>query len=246
MNRSTAAPTAADERRESAARLKKALERAEPHNWLVHKIYVPILYGAARGHARGKLIDIGAADQPWKALFEPFIDEYIGVDHASSLHDISEIDVVGSAYDTTLESDSADTVISTAVWEHLERPLDAAREAHRILRPGGALILTCPLFWHIHEEPRDFYRYTAYGLDYLLTSADFQIVEIRPLSGFIVTFIQEFCYYLVRLSGGRLRRLRWGFSIVSWLLQRFAYYTRRFDLSHEFTWMYLVVARKPE
>lgn len=40
--------------------------------------------------------------------------------------------------------DSADMVISTAVWEHVVRPDAYALELVRMLRPGGVLYLLCP------------------------------------------------------------------------------------------------------
>ena len=113
---------------------------------------------------------------------------------------------------------------------------------YRILKPGGYVILTTPLFWHLHEEPRDFYRYTKYGLRYLFTEAGFEIVELRPLSGFVVTFAQELCYFLQRF---RRRPIRWLIAGMQFLIQWTAYQLNRWDRSYGFTWMYLAVARKP-
>jgi len=46
------------------------------------------------------------------------------------------------------------------------------------LRPGGHLILTAPQYWSLHEEPRDFYRYTSIGLQYLTSEAGLEFVEL--------------------------------------------------------------------
>ena len=54
------------------------------------------------------------------------------------------------------------------------------RECSRVLRPNGFLILSGPFFWPLHEEPYDFFRFTKYGFEQLLRSAEFlewQIVE---------------------------------------------------------------------
>lgn len=103
------------------------------------------------------------------------------------------------------------------------------------------MLLTAPLFWHLHEEPRDFYRYTKYGLEYLFTTAGFRIIEISPLSGFIVTFCQELCYFLERFRRRFFSRL---LSAIQFLVQFVAYHLDRCDRSYGFTWMYLIVARK--
>jgi ubiquinone/menaquinone biosynthesis C-methylase UbiE len=170
-----------------------------------------------------------------------FVKEHIGVDHVETQHDHTSVDIFASAYDTTLLDASADTVLCTAVLEHLEWPQDAIREMYRILKPGGYVILTAPLFWHLHEEPRDFYRYTKYGLEYLFTREGFLVKEILPLSGFIVTFLQELCYFLERF---RRRPIGWFISGMQFTLQWVAWHLRRWDKSDAFTWMYLVVAQK--
>jgi hypothetical protein len=58
---------------------------------------------------------------------------------------------------------------------------------HRILKPGGHLWLSTPLFYAEHEVPFDFYRYTQFGLKHLLTSAGFTIEHIEWLEGYCGT-----------------------------------------------------------
>jgi SAM-dependent methyltransferase len=52
--------------------------------------------------------------------------------------------VVGNLYRTHLASGVADIAICSEVVEHLTDDLDALREIHRVLRPGGVLILATP------------------------------------------------------------------------------------------------------
>ena len=211
------------------------------HNWLVHRIHDVALEKALKNYACGILVDIGCGEKPYAAMVRPFVKQHIGVDHKETLHSMNNVDMIGTAYDTTLPNEAADTILCTAVLEHLERPSDALREMYRILRPGGHVILSAPLFWHLHEEPRDFYRYTKYGLHYLFETNGFEIVELKPLSGFIVTFGQELCYFLNRF---RRRPLRWLVTGVQFVIQWTAYQLNRWDRSYGFTWMYLVVAQK--
>jgi SAM-dependent methyltransferase len=129
------------------------------------------------------------------------------------------------------------------VLEHLEEPEEALRECHRVLRAGGFAVYSVPFIWHLHEEPRDFYRFSKYGLQYLFEKCGFSIVELKALSGFWVTFGQLLVYNLYRLNRGPLR---W-FRIVDGLgllLQGLAYALEQVDRSEQWTWMYLVVARK--
>lgn len=104
------------------------------------------------------------------------------------------------------------------------------------------MILTAPFFWHIHEAPRDFYRYTAFGLRYLFEKAGYTVLELTPLSGFLVTFAQELVYYLYG------SKPRWRIPLLrealATLIQGTAYLLSPLDRSTHFTWMYLVVAQK--
>ena len=212
-------------------------------NWLVHRIMDKHLARAAAAYARGRLLDVGCGEKPYRAIFAPFVAEHIGLDHVDTLHDHAAIDLYGHADAIPAEALSFDTVLCTAVLEHVEEPARAAAEMHRVLRPRGVVILTAPLFWHIHEAPRDFYRYTEYGLRYLLTKAGFEIQEMVPLSGFVVTFGQEMVYFLRQTWLGR--RLRPVAVLLGSLIQTAAFVLGKVDPTQDFTWMYLVVARKP-
>jgi SAM-dependent methyltransferase len=218
--------------------------RHQGWNWLVLGIHDAALWEAIRRYARGDLADVGCGDKPYSALTRGIVSRHIGIDHSETLHRGAQIDIVASAYDTTLPDASVDTVLCTTVLEHLERPVDALREFRRILRPGGFAILSAPLFWHLHEEPRDFFRYTQFGLRYLLEQAGFSVVSVKPLSGFMVTFAQEACYYLNAVSH---RIPAPAVRLAQQLLQRAAHaaHVRGWDGTTRFTWCYLAVARKP-
>ena len=56
------------------------------------------------------------------------------------------------------ESDAVfDAVLCTEVLEHLPEPVDALRELVRVLKPGGALLLTAPTHSIKHMDPYHFY-----------------------------------------------------------------------------------------
>ena len=199
----------------------------------------------ASQHLRGRLVDIGCGSKPYKSLLAPYISEHVGVDVESTAHGTSEIDIFSDAYKIPLESGSFDSAVCTAVLEHLEEPEQALRECHRILKPGGVAIYSVPFIWHLHEEPRDFYRYSKYGLEYLFGKVGFEILDIQALSGFWVTFGQLFVYNLYRLNRGPLRWFR-IIDAIGLLIQGFAYVLDHIDKSEQWTWMYMVVAKKPD
>lgn len=216
-------------------------------NWLVYKITNKDLSNAIRKYARGRLLDIGCGNKPYENMTKPYVTEHVGLDHENTLHDKSKIELFGTAYDIPIENEHFDTVLCTAVLEHLEEPDKAIKEANRVLKSGGYAIYTVPLFWHLHEEPRDFYRYTKHGLKYLFEKNGFEIIKLKPLSGFWVTFGQELVYYLWRFRfGGKLNPLWWIIPVIGMCIQGICYLLNKIDHSEEFTWMYLVVARKKD
>jgi ubiquinone/menaquinone biosynthesis C-methylase UbiE len=215
----------------------------EVRNWLINNLLEEALFSSAAQYLRGRLIDIGCGTKPYGKKLASLVSEHVGVDHAGTQHDSSKVDLFGTAYSIPVEDCSFDSAICTAVLEHLEEPELALRECHRVLKPGGVAIYAAPFIWHLHEEPRDFYRYSTYGLRYLFNKAGFEIIEIRPLSGFWVTFGQMFAYYIYRFNRGPLRWLR-VIDAFAWLVQAFAYCADKIDRAEGWTWMYLVVARK--
>lgn len=216
----------------------------EISNILVNHIIERELRHYASKFLSGRMIDIGCGPKPYKGLFMPYVREHIGVDHKGTLHDQSNIDLFGSAYEIPAEDASFDSAVCTAVLEHLEEPERALRECYRILKREGIAIYTVPFIWHLHEEPRDFYRFSKYGLSYLFTKAGFEVVEIKALSGFWVTFGQLFVYNLYRFNRGLLRWLR-IVDVLGLMIQFISYLLDKIDKSEQWTWMYMVVARKP-
>ncbi len=213
--------------------------------WLVNKIGNKALGEALSQFAKGRLIDIGCGDKPHKDMVAPYVSEHVGVDHEDTTHDKSNVDLIGTAYRVPVEDAYFNTALCTAVLEHLEEPNQAIKETSRILKKGSYAIYTVPLVWHLHEEPRDFYRYTKYGLKYLFEKNGFKIVVLKALAGFWVTFGQELVYYLLRFrKGGKLNPRWWIIPIVGIAIQATSYFLNKFDHSEGFTWAYLVVAQK--
>jgi SAM-dependent methyltransferase len=213
------------------------------HNWLIHRIHDKYLMNTLETYADGLLIDIGCGRKPYINLINKLGILYIGLDHPGSPHRELLVDIFALAHETGIAKDSVNTILCTFVLEHLEFPGLAIKEFYRILSPGGFLILSAPLFWHIHEAPRDYYRFTKYGLLRLFEEAGFEVVNIIALSGFIVTYSQEFVYFLFHFKQGLLK---YPIAIIQGLIQIAAYLLHKWDQSDEFTWAYLIIGKKQE
>jgi SAM-dependent methyltransferase len=218
----------------------------DPLNYLVNIIFEKKFNELAQKYLNGKMIDIGCGVKPYREMLSGYVREHIGVDHEDCSHDQSNIDLFGNAYTIPVASEHFDSAICTAVLEHLEEPEQAIRECFRVLKKGGIAIYSMPFIWHLHEEPRDFFRYSKYGLKHLFEKSGFEIIDISPLSGFAVTFIQLHLYLVNgKLNKGVFKALG-IFRAYLFCCNRLGMFLHKFDNSTQLTWMYTVVARKPE
>lgn len=199
----------------------------QTHNWLAYQIGDRLL----ERHApllNGVLYDLGAGESPYRDFFLRYADQYVAVDWAGSLHD-TKADIVADLNEPLpIEDRVADTLVCLSVLEHLREPGLMLGEACRILKPGGALLLQVPWQWWIHEAPYDFFRYTPYGLKYLLEHAGFVGIQVEPQAGFFTTVILKLNYFSLRFIIGP-RPVRWlmrsllgvfwylGQSLAPWL-----------------------------
>jgi SAM-dependent methyltransferase len=80
------------------------------------------------------------------------------------------------------EDTTFDGVLSTQVLEHVPDPGFYLRDAYRLLRPGGQLVLTTHGSYEEHPCPLDLTRWTAQGLREEVSAAGFEVVECVPLT----------------------------------------------------------------
>ena len=208
--------------------------------FLIHRIADQL---AASLEYQGRVIDLGCGAAPYRELILEQATDYVGVDWAHSRHDQSRVDVHADlTRPLPLDDESAGTVVSFQVMEHLPDPEAFLRECHRLLVIEGRLHLTVPFMWRVHEAPHDYFRYTSHGLEHLLRKAGFADISVRAYGGFWTTLALKFNYHTLRLAPGRLA-LAWT---PLWLLgQWLAPTLDRLDPAPEEATGYVVSARKP-
>jgi SAM-dependent methyltransferase len=200
-----------------------------------------------------RLLDAGAGESQYRALFQQ--TRYIGVDLAigDSSWNYQRLDARCDLSRLPFVSQAFDVVLCTQVLEHVVQPQQVLAELSRALRPGGTLYLSAPQSWHQHQTPHDYYRFTSYGLRYLLEQAGFEVESLRPMGGyfwFLAFQLQNVNYWLFP-RGMPHRWLTWPLralnGIVFQLLCSLAlYYMDRFDKAKDETFGYVGIAKVPK
>jgi SAM-dependent methyltransferase len=152
-------------------------------NWLAnHKILAAL--ERVRVHASGDLLDIGCGSKPFAPLFAGRVRRYWGSDLAASRYlGAARPDAFATAEAQPFRDGVFDTVMGLSMLTYLPEPGRMIAEAHRVLKPGGVLILEFTQMVPLHDEPHDFFRFTRYGAEYLLRRNGFEPVEYVPVGG---------------------------------------------------------------
>lgn len=152
---------------------------------------------------KGRVLDVGSGSHNrYGALFA--YESIVHMDIAPG----PNVDVVGSADSMPFGDGEFDSVISTQVFEHLAKPEEAAAEIARVLKPGGAALITVPQWNELHEEPHDYWRYTKYGLQALFERQGLRMVACDQRGGYFSTRAQMKMRYLI--DSLRLHERSWA------------------------------------
>lgn len=128
----------------------------------------------------GTVVDIGCGDGWLRHCLAPG-SRYIGLDYppAVAAGYRGRVEIYADAEALPFADASVDAVALLEVMEHLPEPERALAEVARVLRPGGVLLLSVPFLYPLHDVPRDFQRWTWFGLQRLLEMRGFRIIEQR-------------------------------------------------------------------
>jgi SAM-dependent methyltransferase len=135
---------------------------------------------AALANVQGTLVDVGCGAQPYRRLIGPNAT-YIGIDSVEAKtvfgYDMPETRYY-DGFTWPVNDGTADVVMATETLEHVSDPDQFLREAMRVLRPGGTLLITVPFAARWHFIPVDFWRFTPAGLARLFAANGFDRVEV--------------------------------------------------------------------
>lgn len=194
----------------------------------------------------GCVLDLGAAEAPYRRWAASGV-RWISLDYpetSARRRTAAAPDLWGDAGAVPLLDGSVDAVLCTEVLEHVPQPPAVMAEVVRVLRPGGRLVLTAPFIWGLHEAPRDYHRFTRYGLEALASSAGLVVERIVPTTSVWETYAQRLSsLFWHRFGAGR----PWGGLVrpVCALLQLGGRLAARILPGGEEPLDYLLVASRP-
>jgi len=165
--------------------------------------------------AGARVLDAGAGEGQYARHFAR--QRYCGVDLAvgDAGWDYSKLDVEADLGVLPFRDAIFDAALHIVTIEHLREPGRALAEMARTLKPDGRLLVAAPHEWEIHQAPHDYFRYTRYGLAYLLERAGLEVIEIRPAGGYFRLLARRLLNGLQFFTGG----IRWlGFIPAAILL----------------------------
>jgi SAM-dependent methyltransferase len=180
---------------------------------------------AATLEGAGVLLDLGCGEMPYRPLFVPRVERYVGADlPRNRLADV-HLDETGRA---AMPDASVDIVLSSQVLEHVPSPDAYLAEAHRLLKPTGTLILSTHGYWMYHPDPTDFWRWTREGLVRQIEAAGFAVQSVRGVMNLAASGLQLFQDGVAAALPGALRpALHFAMNRAMWLVDRLGSDTSR-------------------
>ncbi|RYZ19647.1 MAG: class I SAM-dependent methyltransferase, partial [Chitinophagaceae bacterium] len=170
---------------------------------------------------KGKLLDFGCGQKPYYSLFT--VDEYIGIDFENPGHPHANeaIDVFYNGKNIPFANNTFDSIFTSEVFEHVFNLPEIITELHRVLKPGGQLLISCPFAFCEHEQPNDYARYTSFAMRHMLQQKGFEVIEQVKTGNSIEAIYQLRLVYIHQHITPKVRKI----PVVRSLFRLFIYTT---------------------
>jgi glycosyltransferase involved in cell wall biosynthesis/SAM-dependent methyltransferase len=112
-------------------------------------------------------------------------------------------DVVGDAHELPFRDGVFQGAIVLNAFEHYRDPRRVARELHRVLQPGGLLLVHTAFLQPLHEAPWHFYNCTRYGLQQWFEEFETDTLHVSAnfSPGHSISWLASECELALRNAG---------------------------------------------
>lgn len=129
-------------------------------------------------YLKGRVLNAGCGNRD--------ISTYLQNAHASAVDNCDISSAIPNAIlcdltDIPRPDGAYDSILCNAVFEHVPDPELVMSEFHRLLVPGGHVVIAVPFLQPFHPTPFDFRRYTGTGIEQLAERSGFRVIELRPV-----------------------------------------------------------------
>ena len=130
----------------------------------------------------GRVLDLGAGEGAFAKVLKDHGFEVTACDIDPGIFKLTDVPFVAGDFNAgvPLEDRSFDIVVFIEVLEHLKNPWQALSEIHRLLRPGGWLLLTTPNVGNLFQRFHYLFKGKFYGFGHPVIRSPLE--HVHPFS----------------------------------------------------------------
>jgi SAM-dependent methyltransferase len=156
--------------------------------------------------------DIGCGEQPLRRMIEELGGKYTGIDLCQNRQ--GTVEMVADITDVPLPDGSFGLILCTEVLEHIPDTSAAFAELSRLCKAGGAIIITTPFAYPLHEEPNDYVRLTPAMVRRSAVQHGLEVVELTTAGDELQVAATVWCNLWSRAGAAKRSRLRSAWNLL--------------------------------
>ena len=169
-----------------------------------------------KSYYKGTVLDIGGRDRGAFKKPKEQVDKWIFADIKNEYNPDIILDVSNMKQ---VDTQSIDVVNALELFEHVKEIKNGLEECYRVLKVGGAIIISSPFLYHIHGDPYDYQRWTHHKWRFELNKAGFEI-EKFILMGKYFTSLAEMVKFGLKAKRSKFNGLNLLIKLLSPILDR--------------------------